>query len=1500
MFGSFSPSRTKPETSKTSVKSDGLTASETERLQSRIQQLLTLCAQNELDIPEELKQSLLEPQDDTVVGLSTATVAASQEHHVLESMIERASLVVEQEVALIKEYREKMQVVGGQLPVFDLRIQDGSYRVMIPDRDKDVVFNPGSRHMGVSSKGLSSDSAEGDANGGGSSRSVHADPNIPTLRNSNPVYALYAMMVRCIFQKGSPKIPQKERIIMDKVNLVLEPSKMYLVLGAPGSGKSTLLKMIANNLSQQKGETASGQVSINGVTPMSKQEARKSHAEGPVIWSNLVGYIDQIDRLHPWLTVWETCEFAWKCRSGGTHREPWFDKSPEADAMIATMDENMEQVTKILQGLGLTRVKDTFVGDQSTVRGVSGGEKKRVTVAEMFCVGTPVVCCDEISTGLDAATTFDITKLMRQATRVRNSTLIVSLLQPPPETVANFDELILLSEGKIIYAGPVDYVLEHFESLGYELPDRMDVADWLQALPTKDGAAFLKKPRLDSIASAGSQVGTEVAPHSEMSPKHLTTDEFVQKFYESEQGQEIMAKLASPMNEGKDADFVRDIAKNRYANPTLTSLKLVIQRELLLWWRDKYQLKAKIGQNLILGVVVGTIFWDASVGSLIGVMFQSMFIQIIGAMLLIVKQFPYRSILYKQQDANFFPTWTYVAGRSVANIPNSLIDSVLFGTFIFWFTNMAFGDGASILIFFMWLIILFMTSYSTGLFFGIFPAGMADVTLAQAAMAVLVVIFILFSGFAIQPDVIPDWYIWAYWLNPVSWVFRGLAVNEFDSGAYDDPAAPGSALTLGEQILVTYGFTDSNDDPYQYIWAGYAVFFLIGISFIAMIITVICYTHIRFSTGKGAVLEIDEEAEEAQAKVGDSQTVSPIPFKCVDLTFRDMHYTVKSSISKESLELLKGIDGVVEAGKMTALMGSSGAGKTTLMDVLAMRKSSGEIEGEIRLNGHLQEEESFRRTMGYVEQFDVQSEQLTIRETVEFSARLRLDASDPAVTPESTKAFVDATLSMLELTVIEGLQVGSDDTGGLSFEQNKRLSIAVELVANPSILFLDEPTSGLDARAAMIVMRGLKRIASSGRAVCATIHQPSVSIFEDFDSLLLLKRGGEVVFHGELGAGSSHLIEYLERFDSTPKIQRGENPATWMLTTIGAGSSSPGASGQSFDYAGAYHSSKLRKQCLDRIEKITSGATEENKIEFSSKYATGYWAQSSAVLNRAMTIYLRSPTYNITRNIVSVVVAIIFGTCYINYRTPSNESEMNSVFNSAFIAILFLSVSSQNTVLTFFEKERNMFYRHKAANMYDSTAVLRAYTLAEFPFIMIASLLFVVPFYFMMGFAVDAEKFFLFYCFTYLGFNVFTFTGQMFVSLLRDAETAQAIGGMFVTFSVLFSGLLIRPDEIPVFWEWCYWVFPGHYLFEGIFLTQFHDDDRVIEASDGTPFYQGLGCSPEDETVCEGTIAQWMEINFPDWSRDNVYYCGIYLAVLIILTRLVTFWALGNLNYRST
>jgi ABC-type multidrug transport system ATPase subunit len=189
---------------------------------------------------------------------------------------------------------------------------------------------------------------------------------------------------------------------------------------------------------------------------------------------------------------------------------------------------------------------------------------------------------------------------------------------------------------------------------------------------------------------------------------------------------------------------------------------------------------------------------------------------------------------------------------------------------------------------------------------------------------------------------------------------------------------------------------------------------------------------------------------------------------------------VKSSTGDEDLRLLHGINGYFKAGRMCALMGESGyvvefflfdstktllfshvacnffsAGKTTLMDVIALRKISGTVGGNVYVNGFPQDRESFRRCSGYVEQFDIQSPELTVWETVLFSGHLRLDANK-VTSDKQKKSYCELVLQTLELTPLRDSLVGSDEEGGLSFEQRKRLSIAVELAASPSILFLDE------------------------------------------------------------------------------------------------------------------------------------------------------------------------------------------------------------------------------------------------------------------------------------------------------------------------------------------------------------------------------------------------------------------------------------------------------------
>jgi ABC-type lipoprotein export system ATPase subunit len=313
---------------------------------------------NQFEIPRTLRETLLR-----TIGEGPPPAENRRRVGVKESICIKRSHEVQSfaEDKVVREFRELERKFKVQRHQIDLRVKNGSYKV--------TNYYDGS------------EASEGQGR----------KQKVATVFNSSIVYSLMGKLKRLI-RSGQlcDKLNSEEKYIMKGVNLAFESGKMYLVLGAPGSGKSTLLKMIAGTLQKDKDHQVGGTVSIDNFTAETKD----------CLWSNAVGYIDQIDRLNPWLTVMETCAFSWRCRSGQTHKTPLFD-AQFMDEEIKKLDKDLAIVNQTLTGLGLARVADTFVGDQVTVRGVSGGEKRRVTVAEMGVAQFPVLCADEISTGLD-------------------------------------------------------------------------------------------------------------------------------------------------------------------------------------------------------------------------------------------------------------------------------------------------------------------------------------------------------------------------------------------------------------------------------------------------------------------------------------------------------------------------------------------------------------------------------------------------------------------------------------------------------------------------------------------------------------------------------------------------------------------------------------------------------------------------------------------------------------------------------------------------------------------------------------------------------------------------------------------------------------------------------------------------------------------------------------------------------------------------------------------
>ena len=353
---------------------------------------------------------------------------------------------------------------------------------------------------------------------------------------------------------------------------------------------------------------------------------------------------------------------------------------------------------------------------------------------------------------------------------------------------------------------------------------------------------------------------------------------------------------------------------------------------------------------------------------------------------------------------------------------------------------------------------LFTLNFSMSTAVRLIASCSSSAELAQVAAGMLLALYLLFSGFVIPQDQIPPWFIWIYWMNPLAWGLRSIMISIFKNEVFAD----------GEFALQFFAFQTED----FWVWSGFG--FLIGFAIVCFFLNLIALNTLKFQvSGNKTSLEEEEEQTQAQSvccparpkaakeKSKDKDTRVNVTeeknFIPVNLVFRSIGYSVPTSERGHTLDLLTDVSGFAKSGTMTALMGSSGAGKTTLMDVIAGRKTGGTITGDIFVNGRPKEAVSFARIVGYVEQMDIHSPHATVYEALSFSAHLRQASS---VSRADKSEFVERVIEMLELNDLRNSEIGTKTSGGLTTQQAKRLTIGVELAANPSIIFLDEPTSG--------------------------------------------------------------------------------------------------------------------------------------------------------------------------------------------------------------------------------------------------------------------------------------------------------------------------------------------------------------------------------------------------------------------------------------------------------
>ncbi|KAK9282777.1 hypothetical protein L1049_010998 [Liquidambar formosana] len=1227
--------------------------------------------------------------------------------------------------------------------------------------------------------------------------------------------------------------------------------RMTLLLGPPGAGKTTLLQALAGKL--DKSLRVYGRVTYCG------------HEFSEFFPQRTCAYISQHDLHHGEMTVRETMDFSGRCLGVGTRydmlaelsrreKEAGIKPDPEIDAFMkatAMAGQETSLVTDyVLKILGLDICSDIMVGDEMR-RGISGGQKKRVTTGEMLVGPAKALFMDEISTGLDSSTTFQIIKFMRQMVHIMDVTMIVSLLQPAPETFDLFDDIILLSEGQIVYGGPRENILEFFEYVGFKCPERKGVADFLQEVTSKKDQEQYWFKRNEPY-------------------QYVPVMDFVRHFKSFHIGQKLSTDLETPYD--KSSAHPAALVREKYGISNWELFKACFAREWLLTKRNSFVYIFKTTQITIMSVIAMTVFFRSQMkhgrledgGKFYGALFFTLINVMFNGMAELAMTIFRLPVYFKQRDFLFYPGWAFGLPIWVLRIPLSLMESGIW--IILTYYTIGFAPSASR--FFRQLLALFgVHQMALSLFRFIAALARTQIVANTLGSFTLLLVFVL-GGFIVAKDDIQPWMIWGYYISPMMYGQNAIVINEFLDDRWSTPNTDPRIHepTVGKVLLKSRGMFV--EDYWYWICIGA----LLGFSLLFNICFIAALTYLNpLGDTKSIIVDEDDKKSKKQSSSRGQHNLSSIemtskstaplfggidttvrntpenslqpapakrgmvlPFQPLSLAFDHVNYYVdmpaemkSQGIEESRLQLLRQVSGIFRPGVLTALVGVSGAGKTTLMDVLAGRKTGGYIEGNISISGYPKNQATFARVSGYCEQNDIHSPHVTVYESLVYSAWLRL-ASD--VKKETKKAcsfmFVEEVMELVELNPLRDALVGLPGVDGLSTEQRKRLTIAVELVANPSIIFMDEPTSGLDARAAAIVMRTVRNTVDTGRTVVCTIHQPSIDIFEAFDELLLMKRGGQVIYAGPLGRQSHKLVEYFEAIPRVPKIRDGYNPATWMLEV----SSTAVEAQLDVDFAEIYANSELYQRNQELIKKLSTPVPGSKDLYFPTKYSQSFSTQCKACFWKQHWSYWRNPQYNAIRFFMTVLIGVLFGVIFWKKGDKIHkEQDLQNLLGAMYSAILFLGATNASAVQSVVAIERTVFYRERAAGMYSALPYAFAQVAIETFYVAIQTFVYSLLLYSMIGFDWQLDNFLWFYYYILMCFIYFTMYGMMVVALTPSHQIAAIVMSFFLSFWNLFSGFLIHRTQIPIWWRWYYWASPVAWTIYGLVTSQLGDNIALVE-----------------------------------------------------------------------
>jgi ATP-binding cassette subfamily G (WHITE) protein 2 (PDR) len=1147
-------------------------------------------------------------------------------------------------------------------------------------------------------------------------------------------------------------------------------------------------------------------------------------------------YTAEVDVHFPAMTVGETLYFAALARRprnipGGVSKEEY--ARHQRDVIMAMY--------------GISHTLNTRVGNDF-IRGVSGGERKRVTIAEASLSRAPLQAWDNSTRGLDSANAIEFCKTLRMETSILGTAACVAIYQAPQAAYDLFDKVLVLYEGRQIFFGKSTEAKQYFVNMGFDCPDRQTDADFLTSMTSP----------LERIVRPGFENRVPRTPDefAKLWQESAERVELIRQIDAYEQNYPIGGEHAQKFAESRKAQAAKgQRAKSPYTLSYTQQVKLCLWRGFVRLKADPSITLSQLIANSIMALIISSVFFNlqSTTGSFYqrsALLFFAILMNAFGSALEILTLYAQRPIVEKHSRYALYHPSAEAFASMLTDMPYKIANAITFNLVLYFMTNLRREPGP----FFFFVLISFTLTLVMSMFFRSIASLSKSLVQALAPAAILILGLVMYTGFAIPPNYMLGWSKWIRYLNPVSYGFESLMINEFNGrqfecnqfipqgGAYDSVTGSQRACSAvgsvpGEPFVdgATYIYS-AYEYQASHKWRNFGILwvFMFGLMMVYLVAT----EFITSAKSKGEVLvfrrghtvpksastdDLENAPTGRNATVqNDSDEIAIIERQTAIFQWKDVCYDIK--IKGEPRRILDHVDGWVKPGTLTALMGVSGAGKTTLLDVLATRTTMGVISGEMLVDGNPRDD-SFQRKTGYAQQQDLHLATSTVREALTFSALLRQPAH---VSRQEKIDYVSEVIKLLDMTEYADAVVGVPGEG-LNVEQRKRLTIGVELAAKPALLlFLDEPTSGLDSQTSWAILDLLDKLKKNGQAILCTIHQPSAMLFQRFDRLLFLAKGGRTVYYGDVGHNSKVLVDYFVRNGGVP-CPPAANPAEWMLEVIGA---APG-SHTDIDWHQTWRDSpeyaevqahleelKIERSQQDRLQRTVSAQKREDKAAYR-EFAAPFGAQFRETTLRVFQQYWRSPAYIYSKTLLCVSSAIFIG--FSLYKMPNTQQGMQ---NQMFAIFMLLTIFGQlvQQIMPHFVTQRSLYeVRERPSKAYSWKAFMLSNILVELPWNSLMAVLIYFCWAYPIGLYRNAEatdavhyRGFQLFLFVWM-FLLFTSTfTHMVIAGIDSAETGGNIANLMFSLCLIFCGVLASPGQFPQFWIFMYRLSPFTYMVSGM------------------------------------------------------------------------------------